>query len=48
VIPDWANAGKDAAANRIESVDRFSMGLSLIKERKGRDFSGLGALGSKS
>jgi hypothetical protein len=27
VIPDCANAGKDAAASRIESVDLSSMGL---------------------
>ena len=27
VIPDCANAGKEAAASRIESVDLSSMGL---------------------
>ena len=27
VIPDCANAGKDAAASRIESVDFSNMGL---------------------
>ena len=37
VIPDCAIAGKAAAANRIESVDRVSMGLSLMKKRKGEE-----------
>jgi hypothetical protein len=47
VIPDCANAGKDTAASRIESVDRVSMGRSLMKKRR-KSFSWLGALGSKS
>ncbi len=35
VIPDCENAGKDAAASRIESVDRSSMGLSdRFKKKK--------------
>jgi hypothetical protein len=42
VIPDCANAGKDAAASRIESMDRVSMERSWIKKRRGgKDFHGL-------
>ena len=49
MIPDCANAGKAAAASRIESVDRISMGLSMDKEKRRRKrFSWLGTLGSKS
>jgi hypothetical protein len=49
MIPDCANAGKAAAASRIESVDRVSMGLSIDKEKRRRErFSWLRTLGSKS
>jgi hypothetical protein len=43
VISDCDNAGKDAAASRIESMDRVSMERSWLKESETDE-----ALGKKS